>query len=81
MIALFLRQWISQLLWKRFLLEKASVRNAVLASGQPMDRDRTSVGFINIGGASINESTPVVNHPEVGIYLNLRVEITQLGRG
>jgi hypothetical protein len=45
-----------------------------------MDRDRISVGFTNIGGASIDESTPVVNHPGVGIYLNPGVEITRLHR-
>jgi hypothetical protein len=28
-----------------------------------------------VGGASINESTPGVNHPGVGIYLNPPVEI------
>jgi hypothetical protein len=42
-----------------------------------MDRDRISVGLINIGGASINESTPVVNHPGVGVYLNPLVEIAR----
>ena len=78
MIAGFLRQWISQLLCRRFLLENdrlEPIRRAVPAPGQSMDRDRISVGFTNIGGASINESTPVVNHPGVGIYLNPRVEI------
>ena len=77
MIAGFLRQWISQLLWRRFLLEKASDRKAVPAPGLSVDRDRSCVGFTNIGGASINESTPVVNHPGVGIYLNPRVEIVR----
>jgi hypothetical protein len=75
MIARFLRQLISQLLWRRFLLEKASDRKAVPALGLSMDRDRISVGFTNIGGASINESTPMVNRPGVGICLNPRVEI------
>jgi hypothetical protein len=42
-----------------------------------MDRDRISVGFINISGARINESTPVVNHLRVGIYLKLPVEIVR----
>jgi hypothetical protein len=42
-----------------------------------MDRDRISIGFINIGGASINESTPVGNHPGVGIYLNPPVEVVR----
>ena len=77
MIARLLRQLISQLLWKRFLLENASDRKAVPAPGLSMDRDRNSVGFTNIGGASINESTPVVNHPGVGIYLNPGVEIVR----
>ena len=90
MVAQFLRQLISQLLCRRFLIENARTRTtfrlcrtairtgerkAVPAPGQFMDRDRISIGFINIGGASINESTPVVNHPQAGIYLNLRVEI------
>jgi hypothetical protein len=44
-----------------------------------MDRDRISVGFTNIGGVSINEFTPVVNHPGVGICLNLPVEIVGAG--
>src|SRR6202034_3170991 len=52
MIARFLRQLISQLLWRRFLLENASDRKAVPAPGLTMDRDRISVGFTNIGGAS-----------------------------
>jgi hypothetical protein len=42
-----------------------------------MDRDRIFIGFINTGGARINESTPVVNHPGVGIYLNPGVEIVR----
>jgi hypothetical protein len=46
-----------------------------------MDRDRISVGLINIGGASINESTLGVNHPGVGIYLNPRVEIVRVAPG
>ena len=77
MIAGFLRQWISQLLCRRFLLENASDRRAVPAPGLSVDRDRICVGFTNIGGASINESTPVVNHPGIGIYLNPRVEIVR----
>jgi hypothetical protein len=40
-----------------------------------MDRDRISLGFINIRGASINESEPGINHPGVGIYLHPSVEI------
>ena len=80
MIAGFLRQWIAQLLCRRFLLENASDRRAMPAPGQSMNRDRISVGFTNIGGASINESTLMVNHPGVGVYLNPRVEITRLYR-
>ena len=89
MVARFLRQLISQLLCRRFRLENArtrttfrlctirvSDRKAVPAPGQSMVRDRISVGFTNIGGASINESTPVVNHPGVGIYLNPGVEMS-----
>jgi len=46
-----------------------------------MDRDRISGGFINIGGARIGESMPVVNHPGAGIYLNPRVEIVRASPG
>jgi hypothetical protein len=45
------------------------------APGQSIDRDRISLGFINIRGASINESEPGINHPGVGIYLHPSVEI------
>src|SRR3984885_4790356 len=55
MIAGFLRQWIALLLCRRFHLESASDRRAMPAPGQSMVRDRISVGFTNIGGASINE--------------------------
>jgi hypothetical protein len=48
---------------------------------QSIDRDRISVGFTNIGGASINESTLMVNHPGVGVYLNPRVEIVRAAEG
>jgi hypothetical protein len=74
MIARFLRQLISQLLWRIFLLEKSERSQSCARTGLSMHRDRISVGFTNIGGASINESTPMVNHPGVGIYLNPRVE-------
>src|ERR1700677_4526275 len=70
MVAGFLRQLVSQLLCRRSLLEnartrstfrlcaiRASERKPVPAPGQSMDRDKISVGLINIGGASINEST------------------------
>ena len=88
MVAGFLRQLVSQLLCRRFLLENARTRttfrlcaiwSGVPAPAQSMDRDRISVGFVNIGGASINESTPGVNHPGVGIYLNPPVEIAAGG--
>ncbi len=83
---------MSQLLCRRFLLENARTptafllcrtairtgdRKAVPASAQFMDWDRVSIGFTNIGGASINQLTPGVNHPGVGIYLNLPVEIVR----
>jgi hypothetical protein len=40
-----------------------------------MRKRQTFVGFINIRGARINESAPLVNRPEIGIYLNPRVEM------
>jgi hypothetical protein len=42
-----------------------------------MDRDRISLEFINIGGASINESEPGINHPGYGICLHPPVEIVR----